>query len=109
MRHIFRMCLIIVFVLGLAISATAQSRLAVYPMTDPQKLLPPMRVLAEYLNERTRETITPIIIRDYNEMILRLEERTVDIAWLNPVSYLKLKERLPGLRYKTTPDMKDDA
>jgi phosphonate transport system substrate-binding protein len=102
MRHIFRMCLIIVFVLGLATAATAQSRLAVYPMTDPQKLLPPMRVLAEYLNERTGETITPIITRDYNEMILRLEDRTVDIAWLNPVTYLKLKERLPNLQYIAT-------
>lgn len=85
-----------------ASTARADLRLAVYPMTDPQKLLPPMRILAEYLGERTGEVITPIITRDYHEMVLRLEDRSVDIAWLNPVNYLKLRERLPNLRYIAT-------
>ncbi len=102
MHHVSRICLIILLLLGMVSMVAAQSRLAVYPMTDPQKLLPPIRVLAGYLGERSGEIITPIITRDYNEMVLRLEDRTVDIAWLNPVNYLKLKERLPDLQYIAT-------
>jgi phosphonate transport system substrate-binding protein len=102
MRRIFVVCLTI-FMFSVVVSpAAAQLRLAVYPMTDPQKLLLPMRVLADYLGEQTGEAIVPIITRDYNEMVQRLEDHSVDIAWLNPVNYLRLKERLPGLRYIAT-------
>ena len=102
MRQIFLICLAIGVFPFTVSTAAGELRLAVYPMTAPQKLLPPMRILAEYLSERTGETITPIITRDYHEMVLRLEDRSVDIAWLNPINYLKLKERLPGLRYIAT-------
>lgn len=102
MRRFFLICLAIFFFSFTISTGAAELRLAVYPMTDPQKLLSPMRVLAEYLSDQTGETIVPIITRDYNEMVLRLEDHSVDIAWLNPVNYLKLKERLPGLRYIAT-------
>lgn len=98
-----RLCLAFTLLL-LAATATADShlRFAIYPMTDPQRLMPPMRILSDYLGEHTGETITPVITRDYNEMVLRLEDRSVDIAWLNPVNYLKLKQRLPSLQYIAT-------
>jgi phosphonate transport system substrate-binding protein len=61
-----------------------------------------MRILTEYLSTKTGDSITPVITRDYDEMTQRLEDRSVDIAWLNPVNYLKLKNRLPNLQYIAT-------
>ncbi len=60
MRQIFLICLAIVIFPITVSTAAGELRLAVYPMTDPQKLLPPIRVLAGYLSDRTGEIITPI-------------------------------------------------
>jgi phosphonate transport system substrate-binding protein len=35
-------------------------------------------------------------------MIQRLEDQSIDIAWLNPVNYLKLQQHLPRLQYIVT-------
>lgn len=100
MKHL---CLALMFLLLANIAnADSHTKFAIYPMTDPQRLMEPMRILSEYLGGHTGEAITPVITRDYNEMVLRLEDRSVDIAWLNPVNYLKLKERLPSLQYIAT-------
>ncbi len=96
------LCLMLACLFMAATASAAELKFAIYPMNDPQKLLPPMRILADYLSEQTGDVITPVITRDYNEMILRLEDRSVDIAWLNPVNYLKLKQRLPSLQYIAT-------
>lgn len=97
-----RVCLVLALLLSAGTAAAVELKFAVYPMNDPQRLLPPMTILAEYLSERTGDAVTPVITRDYNEMVLRLEDRSVDIAWLNPINYLKLKERLPALQYIAT-------
>ncbi len=96
------LCFVLACLLMAATATAAELKFAIYPMNDPQKLLPPMRILADYLSEQTGDVITPVITRDYNEMILRLEDRSVDIAWLNPLNYLKLKQRLPSLQYIAT-------
>lgn len=95
-------CFVLACLLMAATATAAELKFAIYPMNSPQKLLPPMRILADYLSQQTGDVITPVITRDYNEMVLRLEDRSVDIAWLNPLTYLKLKERAPSLQYIAT-------
>lgn len=100
MKHISILLIGLLLLFGSA--SAVDIKFAIYPMTDPQKLLPPMRILCAYLSEQTGVSVTPMVTRDYSEMLLRLEDRSVDLAWLNPVNYLKLKERLPALRYVAT-------
>lgn len=96
------LCFVLACLLMAATATAAELTFAIYPMNSPRKLLPPMRILADYLSEQSGDVITPVITQDYNEMVLRLKDRSVDIAWLNPLNYLKLKELMPSLQYIAT-------
>ena len=81
---------------------SANYLLGVYPSNDPQSLLIPMRAMAAYLSEQTGEEFTVVISRDYTELSQRLREGSVDLAWLNPINYLKIKKAMPDLNYVAT-------
>ena len=87
----------------LATSSFAEPlKLAVYPSNDPDKLIVPMRLMAEYLSEKSGVAIVPVVTRDYDELLERLTDKTVDIGWINPVNYIRLKASTPSLKYIAT-------
>ncbi len=77
-------------------------KLAIYPSNNPKKLIIPMQVMARYLTEQSGEKFTAIVTRDYVELSERLKNETVDIAWINPVNYIKIKAEHPALKYIAT-------
>lgn len=91
--------------LGFILSSSVMARdlkLAVYPSNDPRKLIIPMRIMADYLSEKTGERFVAVVTRDYEELSERLKNRTVDIAWINPINYLKIKAENPDIKYVAT-------
>jgi phosphonate transport system substrate-binding protein len=98
-----RMLLAVLIWLGSAIMGHAGDlKLAVYPSNDPAKLIVPMRIMAEFLAQHSGERFTAIVTRDYAELSQRLAEGTVDVAWINPVNYIKVKAEQPQLKYIAT-------
>lgn len=75
---------------------------AIYPMTNPEALTPPLEALCSYLSENTGHSFVPVITRDYDQMVRRLKEGSVHLAWLNSSSYVALKKSAPSLRYVAT-------
>lgn len=84
------------------ISYADNLKLGVYPSNDPAKLIVPMRLMATYLSEAAGEPFTAVVTRDYEELSVRLRDRSVDIAWINPVNYIKLKAENASLKYIAT-------
>lgn len=83
-------------------AAAAEITLGIFPSNDPAKLHAVMRVLADYLNERTGDTISPVVTRDYAELQQRVREGSVDIAWINTLTYVRLISDVPTARYLAT-------
>jgi phosphonate transport system substrate-binding protein len=94
--------------LALALLATcataraAEIRLGIFPSNDPAKLYAVMRVLGDYLAAHTGDTYTTVVTRDYEELEQRVRERTVDIAWVNTLNYVRLAADVPAARYLAT-------
>ncbi len=81
-----------VFILIFSTTSHAESlKLAVYPSNDPKKLIIPMRIMAEYISEKSGDKFIAIVTRDYEELSERLKNKSVHIAWINPVNYIKMK------------------
>ena len=96
---------IITYLLVLFCSADAFAenfKLAVYPSNDPKKLIVPMRIMADYLTEKTGDSFTAIVTRDYDELSERLKNKSVHVAWINPINYIKIKTENPALKYIAT-------
>lgn len=83
-------------------AAAAEITLGIFPSNDPPKLHAVMRVLADYLNETTGDTISPVVTRDYAELQQRVREGSVDIAWINTLNYVRLMSDVPSARYLAT-------
>lgn len=77
-------------------------KLAVYPSNDPKKLIVPMKIMAEYLSRNSNDQFVAVVTRDYDELSERLRNKTVQLAWINPVNYIKLKAENPSLNYVAT-------
>ncbi len=77
-------------------------KLGVFPSNDPAKLQQVMNIFAEYLSETTGDEVSAIITQDYNELTKRLREGSVDIAWINTLNYVKIKNDIPEMRYLAT-------
>ena len=96
---------LLVLLLVLCLAANAQARavkIAVFPSNDSRKLQAAMDVLAAYLGEQTGDQVTALVTADYAELAQRLREGSVDIAWINTLNYVRIKEELPGVQYIAT-------
>lgn len=83
-------------------AAAAEIRLGIFPSNDPAKLHAVMHALGDYLTKHTGDTYTTIVTRDYAELEQRVRERTVDIAWINTLNYVRLASDVPSTRYLVT-------
>ena len=89
--------------LCVAVPTLADSvKLGVYPSNDPAKLQSVMDVFAVYLTEQTGDRVTAVVTRDYDELVDRLRNRSVDIAWINTLNYAKITAELPEIEYLAT-------
>jgi len=61
-----------------------------------------MDIFADYLQAETGDTVEAVVTRDYNELMRRIEDRSIDIAWLNTLNYVRLKNDIPGIQYIST-------
>lgn len=77
-------------------------KLGIFPSTDPAKLQQVMEVLATYLHEKTGDNVTIVVARDYDELLQRLGDHSIDLAWINTLNYIRAKNDLPTIQYVTT-------
>ena len=87
--------LLLCTVLG-SVSAAAADQgnltLAIHPFKPPTELIDAFTPLANYLARRTDHTITIIISKSYQDHIDSIGKSGVDIAYVGPASYVKLRE-----------------
>jgi len=77
-------------------------KLAVYPSNHPQKLIIPMKIMAEYLSQESGDKFIAVVTRDYAELSERLRDKSIQLAWINPINYIKMKSKNPTLKYVAT-------
>jgi phosphonate transport system substrate-binding protein len=99
---LLRILVILVLMFCPVVSSAQDYKLAVYPSNDPKKLIVPMTIMAEYLSEKSGHGFKAIVTRDYAELSERLWNRSVDIAWINPINYIKIKSEMPEINYIAT-------
>lgn len=75
---------------------------ATYPSNNPAKIIRAFAPLMEYLSANTNDTFKLVVTKDYDELFSRIEEKSVDFAWVNTKSFVLLKEKNPSLRYLAT-------
>lgn len=73
-----------------------------YPSNTPEKLLNAFLPFTHYLTQTTGDTYELIITRDYRELAQRLENKTIDFAWLGSKNYIDIKQNVKNLQYITT-------
>ncbi|MFH2057767.1 MAG: PhnD/SsuA/transferrin family substrate-binding protein [Pseudomonadota bacterium] len=66
-------------------------KLAVYPSNDHKKMILPMTIMADYLTGKSSDSFTAIVTRDYEELSERLKNKSVHIARINPINYIKIR------------------
>jgi len=75
---------------------------ATYPSNTPAKIIQALTPLMEYLSAQSGDTFKLIVTKDYEELTRRIEEKSVDFAWVNTKNFVLLKEKIPSLRYLVT-------
>ncbi len=83
-------------------ASAAEIKIAIFPSNDPAKLAQVMGVLSDYLSARTGDHVSAVVTRDYREIEQRLRERSVDIAWVNTLTYVRLTDDVRSVRYLAT-------
>jgi phosphonate transport system substrate-binding protein len=76
--------------------------MAAYPTNDPKKVYEAMKPLADYISAETGWTVRMVVTRNYEEIIRRLSDGSVDIAMLGSASYVRFGPSVPGLSYVAT-------
>lgn len=76
--------------------------LAAYPTNDPKKDYDALKPLADHIAAETGWTVRMVVTRNYEEIIHRLTDGTVDIAMLSAASYVRFGPSVPGLSYVAT-------
>ncbi|MDX1606024.1 MAG: phosphate/phosphite/phosphonate ABC transporter substrate-binding protein [Candidatus Competibacterales bacterium] len=89
------------WLLTLTVSA-ASLKFSTFPSNDPGKIVRALTPFVEHLTRESGFDIELVIARDYDELFERLQEGTVDIAWLNSLSYAKLRHTDSPPRYLAT-------
>lgn len=77
----------------LAVTSPAQAdlTLGVHPFKPPSKLVESFRPLADYLSEKMGEPVAIRIARDYQAHVEAVGRDEIDIAYVGPVPYVKLR------------------
>lgn len=75
---------------------------ATYPSNTPSKIVQALTPLMEYLSAQSGDTFKLVVTKDYDELTKRIEEKSVDFAWVNTKNFVLLKERIPSLQYLVT-------
>ncbi len=75
---------------------------ATYPSNTPSKIIQALTPLMEYLSAQSGDTFKLVVTKDYDELTKRIEEKSVDFAWVNTKNFVLLKERIPSLQYLVT-------
>ncbi|MGK7345515.1 MAG: phosphate/phosphite/phosphonate ABC transporter substrate-binding protein [Candidatus Nitrospinota bacterium M3_3B_026] len=87
----------LVFLLALSLPPATSSagplKLGVHPYLSTTELVERFGPLAGWLGRRLGKPVTLEISRDYEEHISRIGDGKLDIAYIGPVSYVKLVER----------------
>lgn len=74
----------------------------VYPSNDIGKVSQAFAPLEAYLQERLKRPVRLVVSKDYDELVSRLGDGSVDLAWLGPSAYLNALKAMPALRYLAT-------
>jgi len=97
---LLKLCLICTFMLT---SLGAKEYIfAMYPSNNPAKIVQALTPLLNYLHEKSGDTFKLVVTKDYEELIQRIQEKSVDFAWINTKNYVHIKEQIPSLRYLVT-------
>ncbi len=80
----------------------------VLPSSDPEKLNDALSWLSGYLAQVTGDDFSVVVTKDYEELLIRMKEGSVDLACLNTVGYIKLRKDIPNVKYVGTFLEKDD-
>lgn len=80
----------------------------VLPSSDPEKLHDALSWLSGYLAQATGDDFSVVVTKDYEELLIRMREGSVDLACLNTVGYVKLRKDVPETKYVGTFLEKDD-
>lgn len=75
---------------------------ATYPSNTPSKVIEALTPLMEYLSAQSGDTFKLVVTKDYEELTKRIEEKSVDFAWVNTKNFVLLKGKIPSLRYLVT-------
>jgi len=61
-----------------------------------------MKIMAEYLSQKSGDKFIAVVTRDYAELSERLRNKSIQLAWINPINYIKMKSETPTLKYVAT-------
>jgi phosphonate transport system substrate-binding protein len=78
--------------LVVASSARADLTLGVHPFKPPSKVVEAFRPLAGYLSEKLGQPVSIRIAKDYQAHVDAVGRDEIDIAYVGPSSYVKLRE-----------------
>jgi len=76
--------------------------LAAYPTNDPKKVFYAIKPLADHISLKTGWEVRTVVTGNYEEMIQRLTNGSVDMGLLNSANYVSLGYSIPGLSYIAT-------
>lgn len=90
--------------LGMCLSSVCAKEyvFAMYPSNNPSKIVQALTPLMNYLHEKSGDTFRIVITKDYEELATRIQEKSVDFAWINTKSFITIKEKIPSVRYLVT-------
>jgi phosphonate transport system substrate-binding protein len=74
----------------------------VYPSNDIGKVSQAFAPLEAYLQARLKRPVRLVVSKDYDDLVKRLGDGSVDVAWLGPSAYLNAQKAMPALRYLAT-------
>ncbi len=78
------------------------------PNRDKEELIQIYEPLVRYLQKELNAEVVFRISRDYDELVDRLKDGTVDFASISPNLYVYAKQKIPNLQYIAT-DIKKDG
>ncbi len=73
-----------------------------YPFNEPGIVYEGFLPLVELISRQTGRDMDLIVTRDYDELSERIQNGTVDLAWIGSANYIKTKQAVPDLRYLAT-------
>ncbi|MFA5472296.1 MAG: phosphate/phosphite/phosphonate ABC transporter substrate-binding protein [Aminobacteriaceae bacterium] len=76
--------------------------LAAYPANDPKKVFYAIKPLADHISSKTGWEVRAVVTRNYEEMVQRLTDGSVDMGLMSSSSYVRFARSIPGLSYIAT-------